>query len=236
MKKHILNAQTRTLIGRKVKKLRKEGLIPATVYGKKMDSESLTIKKDEFEKIFSEAGETGLIELTVGKVVHPVLINTVQRSAVDKFPLHVEFHKVDLTEKVHAKVPVEIIGTAQIIVDKAGGLLTLLHVVVGVGLPANLPEKIEIDVAGLNTVGDELTVASIKAPTGVVILTDPALGIVRVAALVSKQAEEEAAQEAAAAAEAKVEAAEAAGTPAEATAAAPAEVKAPEAKPAEKQP
>src|SRR5687767_152499 len=76
MKKHTLSATTRTLVGRKVKNLRKQGQIPATVYGKGITSASLAMATDAFAKVYKETGETGLIELQLEKDVRPVLVHT----------------------------------------------------------------------------------------------------------------------------------------------------------------
>ncbi len=92
MKKYSLNATTRDLVGRKVKKLRQQGLLPATVYGKTTKSVSITVNQDEFENVYKEAGETGLVELTVDKDQRPTLIHSVQVHPITRTPLHVEFH------------------------------------------------------------------------------------------------------------------------------------------------
>src|SRR5690348_15603151 len=110
MKKYTLTGLKRDIIGRKVKKLRKKGELPATVYGKKIHSVSLSVSKDAFMSVYKEAGETGLIELSIDGDIRPVLVNTVQIDPVSSIPLHIEFHQVDLKEKVHAKVPVELAG------------------------------------------------------------------------------------------------------------------------------
>lgn len=211
MKKYTLNAQERTLVGRKVKQLRSAGSIPASVYGKKVESTSVTIVRDDFIKVYQAAGESGLVELTMDHQVRPVLIHNVQKDALSGYPLHVEFYQVDLKEKVKAHVPIEITGEAQAVKEKQGVLLTILDEVEVEALPTELPEKIVVDVAKLAAVNQELKVSELKVPAGVTILTDPGLTIVKIGALVTKEAEAEAAAEAAAAAAAAAESA-AAGT------------------------
>ena len=125
MKKHTLSATPRVLVGRKVKKLRAQGLVPATIYGKKSKSVSISVKIDDFNKIYKEAGESGLIELTLDKVIHPVLIHNLQVDPIAGNPLHVEFYQVDLKEKVHTKVPVEFTGEPAAVANKIGVLLTI---------------------------------------------------------------------------------------------------------------
>lgn len=213
MKKYTLQGQKRDLVGRKVKNLRAKGIVPATVYGKKISSESIAIVASDFSKMYAQAGETGLIELTVGAVMSPVLVHTVQKHAVTGELLHVEFYHVDLKEKVHTKVPVVHVGESAAVSEKKGVLLTISTEVEVEALPAELPEKIEIDVTNLSEVDQELKVADLKAPQGVTILTDPEVIVVKVGALVSREAEEQAAAEQAAAASATAEgAADAAST------------------------
>ncbi len=231
MKKHSLTATTRTELGRKVKHLRAAGKVPATVYGKGVKSASVTLAADGFAKVYAETGETGLIELQVDKDVRPVLVHTVQVDPVTSSVLHVEFHQVDLKEKVHAKVPVEIVGDSPAVEQKLGVLLTVLNDIEVEALPTELPEKIEVDVTKLAEVDQEVKVSDLRLGSGVTVLTDADLTVVKVGPLVTKEAEAQAAAEEAAAAEAAVAAGDEA--PAEGEAAKPAEDKpAADAKPA----
>jgi large subunit ribosomal protein L25 len=202
MKKHILQATKRDVAGRKVKALRKQGQLPATVYGKKVKSISVSVSKDAFMNVYKEAGETGLIELSVGGDMRPVLVHTVQIDPVSSIPLHVEFHQVDLNEKVHAKVPVELVGESAAVAQKLGVLLTVLDEIEVEALPAELPERISVDVTVLADVDQELKVEQLSVPKGVTVLTEAELTVVKVGPLVTKEAEEQAAAEQAAAAEA----------------------------------
>lgn len=200
MKKYTLTAEKRTLIGRKVKNLRKDGLLPATVYGKKIASVTLSVGADDFAKVYKSAGETGLIDLTIAGSVHPVLIHTVQRDVMTRSPLHVEFLQVDLAEKVKTKVPLAFVGIAPAVAQRLGVLLTVLDEVDVEALPAELPDHIDVDLSSLAAVNQELTISDVKAPAGVTILSDPALTLVKIGSLVSKEAEAQAVAEAAAAA------------------------------------
>lgn len=215
MKKYTLNGQARDLVGRKVKNLRMKGVMPATVYGKKMASQTISVAASDFTKVHAAAGETGLIELTVGGSVSPVLIHNVQRNAINGDVLHVEFYHVDLKEKVHTKVPLVHAGESPVVNEKKGVILTLLSEVEVEALPTDLPEKIEVDVSTLTEVDQELKVSDLKVPAGVTLLTDATVGVVKVGALVSREAEEQAAAEAVAATTEAAEGAEAAAGAAE---------------------
>lgn len=202
MKAHTLQGKKRDLTGRKVKQLRREGVVPATVYGKKLTSTSVAVTTADFQKVYDAAGETGLVELHIGDSVHPVLIHNVQIDPVNESVLHVEFYQVDLKEKVKTKVPLVVVGESPAVSERRGVVLTLLTEVEVEALPTDLPEKIEVDVAKLTDVDQEVKVSELKIPTGVTVITDSGLGVVKIGALVSKEAEAQAAADAAASAEA----------------------------------
>jgi large subunit ribosomal protein L25 len=212
MKKGSLKIEKRTIVGRKVKKLRKEGLLPATIYGKAIASLSVQVSVKEFEKVYKEVGETGLVELSLSsEKTRPVLIKNVQLDPRLSTPLHVDFYQVNLAEKIKANVPVEQVGEPKAVLDKVGVLEVPLSEVEVESLPGDLPEKIEVDVTNLANIDDQITAGDLKAPSGVTILTDGSQVLFKIGELVTKEAEElakaEEAAAAAAAAEAGVEAA-----------------------------
>lgn len=159
-----LTAKKRTLVGKKVKKLRKEGLIPANIFGKKIKSQSLALDKKEFGKVFEEAGETGIVNLTIEgeKEAHPVMIQNLQKGPVTDEILHADLRQVILTEKITANIPVEMTGEAPAAEQKLGILIQNISEIEVEALPLDLPEKFVVDVSGLNNVGDEILVKSIK--------------------------------------------------------------------------
>lgn len=206
MKRHKLDVEKREILGKKVKELRREGLIPANIYGKDVKSVAVQLKDKEFEKIFAEVGETGLIDLSFDSQTRPVLIHNVQYNSISRKPIHADFYQVNLKEKVKTAVPLELVGEAKAVVDKIGILLQQLTEVEVEALPADLPEKIEVNVESLTNIDDQIMVSGLKLPEGVTVLNDPEQTVVRVSELVSKEAEEEAAKEAEAKAAAEAEA------------------------------
>ena len=169
-----LTVEKRKITGRKVKALRREGILPANIYGKKEKSLSVQLEAKSFLPVFKEVGETGLIELKVAdeKEARPVLIHNVQFHPVDEIPLHVDFYQVDLKEKVTTKVPVELIGESPAVKDKIGILIQPLSEVEVEALPADLPEKIEVNISGLKAINDAVAVSDVKLPEGVKVLTE----------------------------------------------------------------
>lgn len=195
-----LSATKRNIVGRKTKKLRREGILPGNLYGKKIASCSLQVPEKDFVLVFSKAGETGLIELTLENKKHPVLIHHIQYHPVTNCPLHADFFQVDLKEKVATRVPLTIISEAPAVKDKIGTLLQLISEIEVEALPTDLPDKIEVNVDKLVAVDQSIKVAELVVGDKIKILTSPNLEIVKVAPLVSKEAEKMAKEEAKAAA------------------------------------
>jgi large subunit ribosomal protein L25 len=152
MDKVTLKAEKRDALGRKVKRLRQEGILPANIYGKGVDSVSIKIDRIEFEKIFKDVGETGLVEIAVGKEERPVLVDEVQYDPVTDEPLHVDFRQVNLKEKVVATVPIETLGESPAEKRGIGTAVLYLDEVEVEALPTNLPEKFEVDITELDEV------------------------------------------------------------------------------------
>lgn len=207
-KRPTLKVEKRTVLGENVKKLRKTGIFPANIYGKSLKSIAVQAPFADFMAIYKEAGETGVVDVILDGATHPVLIHNLQKEYMTKLPIHADFFQVNLKEKIKTMVPVALAGEPKATADKLGIAMQTLNDIEIEALPTELPEKIEINIEHLAIVGDQITVADIKAPTGVTILTDGSQVVVKIAELVSKEAEAEAAQEAAAAETAKAEGAE----------------------------
>lgn len=213
MKSILLKADEREVAGKRVKKLRQTGKLPVGVYGKDSKSLSLSVDTKEFLKVYDQAGETGLVELQFASKKLPTLIADVQWHPLTRLPLHAQFHAVNLTEKIKANVPVELVGESPAVQNKIGLLLQTLMEVEVEALPADLPEKLTIDVSGLTEVDQQITVGELKIPSGVELLTSKEEIIVKVAPAVSAQAKKEAEEEAAKKAAAATAAAPVEGTP-----------------------
>ncbi|MDD2224713.1 MAG: 50S ribosomal protein L25 [Candidatus Shapirobacteria bacterium] len=156
-----IKAELRTVLGRKVKKIRKEGLLPATVYGRNFEPISVQFKAMELERLFNEVGESGLVELLIDTQKIPVLFRNPQYSPVESDLVHIDCYKVNLKEKITATVPIEFIGESQA-VKEGNNLVEVSNDVEIEALPADLPESITVDITVLNTVDDMITVGDIK--------------------------------------------------------------------------
>lgn len=162
MTKISLKAEKRTITGRKVKNLRKQGIIPANIYGKDVKSVSVQVKGKEFGEAFKKAGETGIIDLTLGKDVRPVLVGNVSLQPATGEVLHVDFRQVNLKEKVTAAIPVELIGESPAEKGGLGTAVLLVQELEVEALPTDLPEKFEVDATKLAEVDQAVKVADLK--------------------------------------------------------------------------
>ncbi len=177
-----LAAASRTVTGKAVSHLRKEGRVPAVVYGHGTASEPVSLDAHEFDQLRRHTGASTLIDLSVDDhTVRPVLVSSVQVHPVHRRPLHVDLFVVRMTEELTVEVPLVGIGSAP--ASESGG--TLVHPVSSVrvrALPANLPDSLHYDLSSLTTYDVTITVADIAAPEGVTIVADPADVVARVLA------------------------------------------------------
>lgn len=176
MTKLSLKASKREIFGRKVKNLRKSGLIPANIFGKEVKSEAITVDSKEFLDVFEKAGETQIIDLG-GK---PVLVSNISLNPLTGEYLHVDFRQVDLTEKITANVPVLLVGESPAEKQNLGTVVQQLDQVEVEALPADLPEKIEIDQELLVSVDQAIYVKDLRVPGKVEIKNDPEAIVVKV--------------------------------------------------------
>lgn len=159
-----LKAEERIILGKKVKNLRKQGKLPAHVFGKGLETEHVSVDGKTFLKTFAEAGETGLIDLRIGEEkVRPVLVRDIQYDPVSGEPLHIDFYQVNLKEKVTVPVPVILTGEEpeSVHMGETVVLQTLSEVQVE-ALPTDLIESIEVDISGLKEVDDAITVGQMS--------------------------------------------------------------------------
>lgn len=213
-----MNAEERTVLGKKVKQLRKNGQLPAHVFGKGVETEHVTVNGNEFLTIFHQAGETGLIELKIGREkVRPVLVREVQHDPVSSDLIHIDFYQVDLTQKVKVPVPLVLIGEQPEAVHLGEAIvLQTLNEVEVEALPTDLVEKIEVDITPLKAIDDAINVSQLNLDRSkLTIHADAEAVVVKLAPAVSaemeKLMEEQAAEQAAAEVAAEGEEAKAEG-------------------------
>ncbi|MFH0773480.1 MAG: 50S ribosomal protein L25 [bacterium] len=180
-RKTVLDAKLRTVFGKKNKNLRKEGFLPANIYGTNFPSQAISVNYVEFKRTFKTVGETGIVYIKTEKEEIPTLITSLQRDPLEGLVLHVDFRKVDLNIKIEAVVPLTFVGIAPA-VNAGGVILTLTDKVTVEALPQDIPNHIEIDLSILNEIGAEIKVSDIPVNTGYAIKTEATKVLVSVAA------------------------------------------------------
>jgi large subunit ribosomal protein L25 len=169
----MLAAARREITGKKVAYLRRDGKLPAVVFGRGLESDSLTIDAHEFENIRRHAGANALIDLSVdGGTNKPVLVYGVQTHRVTRRPLHVDLYVVRMTEELTVDVQLVPDGQSEAIETLGGTLLHVLESVRVRALPDHLPQSIHYSIESLATFDDAIYVRDLAIPEDATLLTD----------------------------------------------------------------
>ncbi|HEX9664600.1 MAG TPA: 50S ribosomal protein L25 [Patescibacteria group bacterium] len=185
-----LSVATRQTTGKKVKDLRKKGLIPGVVYGPDLKPRNLKIDYNSFEKIYDRGGYSILIDLKIDDQPESVkvLITELQKDPVtDKFT-HVDFHQVRLTEKLITSVKLKFIGQSDAVKGLGGTLVTNLSDLEIRCLPQDLVSEIEVDISTLKTFEDVVRIKDLQIPANIEVMNNPEASV---AAVVAPRTEEE---------------------------------------------
>jgi len=171
-----LRAKIREKFGKQTKSLRKQGIIPAILYGEKVENTPLEVDEKEFEKVYKEAGESSLISLEIeGKNPQKfqVLIHDIDRDPLTGKFIHIDFYHPSSRKEVEAEIPLVLEGEAPAQTELGGILVKEIQVVEVRGLAQNLPREIKVDVTPLKTFEDRILIKDLKVPEGVTILRAP---------------------------------------------------------------
>jgi large subunit ribosomal protein L25 len=178
-----LVAQRRVILGKKVADLRRDGILPAVVYGHGGDSESIQVDARAFDDLRRHHGRNTLLDLKIedGKA-RPVLVHQIAEHPVKRKAVHVDFYLVTMTEEMTVDVRVVAIGES-FAVEKLGA--TLLHQLDSIkvrALPADLPQTLEADISPLATFDDVIHAGDVPLPATVTLVTDPHETVIRLQA------------------------------------------------------
>lgn len=168
-----LKAQPREILGKKVKKLRQTGYIPAILYGHKIKSQPLSVEQKDFQCIFSQTGETSILSLAVGDKKHNVLIHDLARDPVTQNILHIDFYEVRMDETLKAKIPLIFTGESLAVKSEDGVLVKAVQEIEVEALPKNLPKEISVDISALSTFEDKIQIKDLKVAPSIKILAEP---------------------------------------------------------------
>jgi len=159
--------------------LRRQGFIPAVVYGKGEDPMSLMITLNDFQKAYKIAGETTIINLQLPEgIPKMVLIKDVQISPDKGDYIHIDFYQIKAGEKLRVAIPLKFIGEAPVVKDFDGIIITNKNEIEVECLPQNLPHEIEVDLSKLENIDDTIFVKNLSVGKGVEVLDNPEESIV----------------------------------------------------------
>ena len=178
-----LSAAAREVHGKAVKNLRRQGIVPAVVFGHDVASNSIQVDAHEFELLRRRTGRNTLLDLSLdGKKAVPVLVHQVQEHPVTRHTLHIDLLVVKMTEELTVEVPIVLTGESTAVERMGGVLLQLRNTVQVRALPDHLPQSVELDITPLEDFDHVLHVSDIGVPSDVTLLTDATEPVARVQA------------------------------------------------------
>lgn len=182
----------REAMGRAAKRLRKEGKLPANIYGHHEASQAIQIEVRDFEQIVRSHAATGIIRLRQSGdgAEQTALIRHVQHDPRSGKAIHVDFFRVSMTERLAVKVALHFVGEAPAVKNEGGVLLRLLDAIEVEGMASDLPEFIEVDISPLTEIDSILHAGDVKLPDNFTLITDAGEGVAKVAATRAEKAEE----------------------------------------------
>ena len=173
----------RETIGKKVKRLRLEGVMPANIYGRGIESRAVQMPSRSALAMLREHGLNTLVEIDVEGEDAPrsVVVRGTQRHPVTRELQHIDFYQVDLNRVIQASVPVHLTGEAPAVATHHGVVLQGMDTVLVEALPASMPTSLDVSIDSLVELEATLTVGDIQLPEGVRLLIDAGSMLVRVA-------------------------------------------------------
>lgn len=178
-----LSADPRTITGKAVRHLRRQGILPANLTGHGNSPLAIQVQAVDVDRMLKAFGRTTVIQLSVSSLDarRTAMLGAVQRDPISGAIKHIDFIQVDMTQKMRASITLHLAGDAAATKNGAGMVLQLLNQIEVEALPDDLPDTIELDISGLAQVDDAIYVRDVKLPAGVVALADPDGAIVRIA-------------------------------------------------------
>ncbi|MDA3802653.1 MAG: 50S ribosomal protein L25 [Patescibacteria group bacterium] len=141
--------------------------IPAVLYGKGIDNKVLKVQKNEFEKLFEEAGESNLINLEVDSEKLKVLIKDIQRDVIKHTVSHIDFYQVNMKDKLTTEIPLNYIGDSKAVKELNAMLIKDFDSVEVSCLPSDLVDHIDVDITPLKEFDDTIRLEDLNLPKGI---------------------------------------------------------------------
>jgi large subunit ribosomal protein L25 len=175
-----LSVEERTLLGKKVGRLRRAGIMPATIYGKGVGPFTVQTDAKAFTDLYRKTGNTSLVELSLtGQPMISAFVHTIQRHPVTRNIVHVDFLAVDLKVEVTVEVPVQIIGTSPLVKTNEGVINLMVSTVAVRALPGDIPSHVDADISVLDALDKNVYASDLKLSAGTLAI-DPETVIVAV--------------------------------------------------------
>ena len=175
-----LKASLRQPLGKRSRRMLREGKVPAIVYGHNTQATPITLERLEFQKVFARSGRTHLVDLVLDGRTEKVLVREIQTHPRRLGPIHVDFYQVNLQEKIEVEVPVHLVGESAPVKQGDGDILQPMHSVRVECLPSDIPEAFEVDLTPLDEIDAELRVSDLRVPAGVTVLDEPEELVVKI--------------------------------------------------------
>lgn len=180
MEKVVISATRRTVIGKQVRALRREGKLPGVIYGHNVEPAPISMDLRDATKTLAGLTASSIVTINLDGIESAALVREKQRDFIKGTLRHVDFQVVSLTEKIRAEVSVELTGISPAVKDYNGVIVTGLDAIEVEALPQDLPERLIVDISKLGKIGEGIFVRDLKFAANVEILSNLDEMVVRV--------------------------------------------------------
>jgi large subunit ribosomal protein L25 len=171
MDKIVLKATRRDVVGKHVKEVRRKGLLPAVLYGHKIEPINISLNAHDASLVLGAVSPSTIVTIDLEGKEHAALVRERQKDYLRNSLLHVDFQVVSQTETIRAMVPVVLTGVSPAVKDFDAVIVTNMSQIEVEALPRDLPEHFEVDISGLAAVGDSIKVSDLKVSNKVTVHT-----------------------------------------------------------------
>jgi large subunit ribosomal protein L25 len=190
MDKQVLQASKREVVGKQVRSLRREGILPAVIYGRHVDPINISLDAHSASRILAKVSSSSLVMIALEGKEYPTLVREKQLDFIRNTLIHVDFMAVSLTENITASVTIHFEGSSPAVKEYGAILVNGLNELEVECLPPDLPERFVVDISGLIEIGDGIYVRDVAIPDKVTLLSDPDEMVVVATAMAAEEVEE----------------------------------------------
>ena len=172
MEKIVLKASKREVIGKQVKALRRDGQLPAVIYGRHVEPIAISLDAHSTGLVFAKLTSSTLVTIDVDGTEYAALVREKQRNYIKGNLTHIDFLAVDLSEKITTKVRLTFTGVSSAVKDYSAVLIHRMEQLEVECLPTDLPERILVDISSIKAIGNSIRVSDIALPENVAVMED----------------------------------------------------------------